>query len=294
MATLLRKAICLLKAAWAFLRFRVGILLIRRCIGNNRSKTPEEIFAKVWGMALRYPFFFRSVDSFRNRFSFDWRSMLFLYLMEELSRAGVHYRPRLRTINDEVLWQNPPSQPVIVATIHSPVDAALNRVFAEKGVEWTLLAAGQGAVKKADLLGLEKPLDLVTRTSDALLTLRRKMREGKIVCADVDFAKRRRKSLFCDICLSPVLFQLAVASGVSVFYAYTRVTEEGIIEIEFGKTMTDMECGTALDYAEDFIAWLRNMEKHPRNWKIREWKRGKKDKLRKFVLNEKICAVTRA
>ncbi|KAB2310420.1 hypothetical protein F8A87_08745 [Betaproteobacteria bacterium SCN2] len=245
-------------------------------------------------MILKQGCFFRGAAMMRNRFSFPWQDMLFLRLLEEMQRAGLACRPKLKLANAGLLDSAKESQPMIVVTVHSPVDASLNRAFEECGLDWTLLAAGESAASKARLLGLQSELDLLIRSSDTLLLMRRKLRDGKLVCANIDDARRRPGSLYCDVFVSPAMFQLAIGIKARVVYAFTRVTDAGEIEASFGKPAVDAAACSAEDYARDFIAWMRDAQNDRRKWQVREWvPMTRKDRLRKFVLTESLCARTR-
>lgn len=293
-ASLLRQAACAVLAIFGLARFQAGILWLGYFIKRNRNNSPDAVFREAWDKASRHDYFFRGVAMFRNRFSYDWKDIFFLRLLEEMEYQGIAYSPKLKLANAELLRQSPPSRPLIVTTVHSPVDAILNRVFEECGINWTLLAAGEGATYKANLLGLGTTLDLVTRSSNTLLLLRQKLREGRLVCTNIDDAQRRPGSLFCDIFIAPAIFQLAISVKANVLYAYAMVGDDGVIEVEFGSPAIETSGCTAHDYADDFIAWLRNSQNDMRKRHVREWVPTKKDKLRKFVLTERICAGTRA
>lgn len=290
MASLTKQALCAVLAILGLLRLQAGMFWLRRRIRKNRGLGPEKVFDRCWAQVTQHAYFFRGAAMMRNRFSFPWKDILFLRLLEEMERSGLHYRPKLKLTNAELLHQPNMGQPLIVPTVHSPVDAILNRVFEEDHIDWTLLAAGEGATKKARLLGLQSDLNLVTRSSDTLLLLRRKLREGKLVCADIDYPRRRPNSLYCDIFLSPVLFHLAVSTKAKVVYAFARVGDKGRIEVCFGNPAVDTTGCTARDYAQDFIAWLHDAQNDPRKRQVREWTPTKKDRFRKFVLTEAICS----
>jgi hypothetical protein len=281
---------CAALAIFGLLRFQAGIFWLRHCISKNRKLGPERTFEACWAMVLRHGYFFRGVAMMRNRFSFHWQDMLFLRLLEEMQRSGLACRPKLKLANAVLLDAVKEGQPTMVVTVHSPVDASLNRAFEECGLDWTLLAAGESAVSKARLLGLQSDLDLLIRSSDTLLLMRRKLREGKLVCANIDDAMRRPGSLYCDVFVSPAMFQLAIGIKARVVYAFTRVNDAGEIEASFGKPGVDAAACTAEDYARDFIAWMRDARNDRRNWQVREWApKTRKDRLRKFVLTESIC-----
>lgn len=288
-----RQTACAVLALFAYVRFQVGILWLRRFIRKKRGNDPEAIFREAWLKLTRLDLLFRGVAMFRNRFSYDWKDIVFLRLLEEMKRQDITYHPKLQLANAECL-QSLPSQPKIVVTVHSPVDAILNRVFEEYGISWTLLAAGEGAACKAKLLGLGSSLDLVTRSNDTLLLLRRKLREGRLVCANIDDAQRRPKSLFCDIFVSPAMFQLAISAKANVLYAYAKVNVDGVIEVKFGNPSIDVENCTAHGYASDFVAWLGMSQNDLRARHIRDWTPTKKDKLRKLGLSETTCFRSRA
>lgn len=289
MASLARQSLCAVLAIFGWLRFLAGMFWLRRCIRKNRKLGPDRVFDACWDMVSRHGYFFRGAAMLRNRFSFRWQDIVFLKLMEEMKRSGLNYRPKLTLDNAGLLLQPEQRQPLIVTTVHSPVDAILNRVFEEARIGWTLLAAGEGATYKARLLGLQAALDMVTRSSDTLLLLRRKLREGRLVCANIDDAQRRSGSLYCDVFISPAMFQLATSVKARVVYAFVKADDDGSIEVSFGNPAVDSAGGTAQDYAHDFIAWLRDAQGDRRNWQVREWVPTGKDRLRKFVLTESIC-----
>jgi hypothetical protein len=162
--------------------------------------------------------------------------------------------------------------PPIVVMVHSPVDAILNRVFHEAGVSWTLLATGSAKVlKRARLLGLAGELDTVPRTSDALLALRRKLADGRVVCACIDFVRPPNRSARGHVFVSPALFDLAKRTGCPVLYADTAVMEDGIVQATFAAPRVGQRAVSAEAWAEDFIAWLKTEQGDRRDWAVRKW-----------------------
>lgn len=284
-----RQAVCAICAAGGFIRFEIGVLLLRNLIGRHRNDSPDALFDRAWRWALRFGFLFRGAALFRNGFGYPWKDILFLRLLEEMQGFGVAYMPRLRLLKRELLLQAADSPPLILVTVHSPVDAILNRVFEECGIRWTLLAARERAAQRARLLGLRTEVDIVERSSNTLLVLRQKLREGKLVAADVDYARRRRNSLYCDVFMSPAMFRLAAAVNAKVLYAKTRVNGDGLVEVEFGSPAVAANECTARDHAVDFMDWLRENQGDRRPWRIQEWSPKKKDKFRKLVLTEGLC-----
>ena len=250
-------------------RVAIGSLWLRAFIWRNRRSEPAALFEMTWFKANRLGWLFDGLEQYRNRFRHAWRDILFLRLLRYLDRAGVHCVPKVAVRGFEVIRSAATKSSVIVVLVHSPVDAVINRLFDEAGLPWVLIAKRAESTRlKARLLGLAGALDVIPLTSDSLLATRRSLAQGRNVCACVDFTLRADPgALF----VSPALFDLAMRTGSAVVYAYTKVTNGGIIDVTCAGPRIDPSVATSKAWAEDFVAWLRDDQGDGRSRTVRKW-----------------------
>jgi hypothetical protein len=254
-------------------RAAVGSLWLKAFIRRNRDREPSALLDLTWTAARRHGRLFAGAELYRNRHAYGWQSLLFRQVLMRLDEAGVRSIPRVSVRGLDILSAAAAEMPPpIVVMVHSPVDAILNRVFHEAGVSWTLLATGSAKVlTRARLLGLAGELDTVPRTSDALLALRRKLADGRVVCACIDFVRPPNRSARGHVFVSPALFDLAKRTGCPVLYADTAVMEDGIVQATFAAPRVGQRAVSAEAWAEDFIAWLKTEQGDRRDWAVRKW-----------------------
>ena len=264
----------LLAASGAF-RVAIGALWLKAYVRMNSGAESAAAMSRIWKSAQRLRIFFRGEEFYRNRFGRNWREKLLLRILQEMRRAGLSHEPRVRVSGLEFLLTNADEKiPTIVVTTHSPVDAVLNRIFRENGIPSSLLVDKAVRIsKKAQLLGLQGELDTIARTNDALLIMRRKLNEGRLICACVDFTWPRARSFYVDVRISPAMFELAKSMKASILYAENWVSADGHIEVAFGTPTIDTKANTAQALSQDFIAWLQKSLGDQRDLRVLKWQR---------------------
>jgi hypothetical protein len=257
------------------IRLAIGALWLELHVRLSAGKSADAAFRSAWRNASRLQFLFAGAELYRNRFGRNWREMLLLRLLRQLDRAGLGYKPAVRITGLDLLLANATNKNrIIVVTMHSPVDAVLNRVFREHDIDSSLLVDRSASIqKKAQLLGLKGELDTIGRTSDALLIMRRKLGEGRLICACVDFTWPSDGSFYVDLLVSPAMFELARSLKASLIYAEAWVAHDGHIEVALGRPGIDVAASTADTLGADFIAWLQRSLGDRRAMRVMKWQR---------------------
>jgi hypothetical protein len=277
------KFLQIVSVAAAAFRLAIGWLWLKLFLILPSDATPDQRLRTAWRNAQRLSFLFKGAELYRNEFGRGWREFLLARLLWELERHGCAIVPEFVTHGLELLVSNA-SNATIVVTTHSPVDAILNRVCRENGISSSLLAGNSMRVRgRARRLGLEGELDTIARTSDALLVMRRKLGEGRMILSCIDFTRSRPDSYHVDLLVSPVLFELARKLAAAVLYADAWVSPDGKIQVTYALPRVDLATASADAMAHDFIAWLQNAQGDKRPMGVSKWqgKRVKrKDRLR--------------
>lgn len=254
------------------LRVLVGTAWLDAYIRLNRRREPAALLASAWSAAGRLGILFAGGELYRNRFGYAWRSILFLRILNRLDRAGICCLPTVSVRGFEtVRAATDGGRPVIAVMVHSPADAAINRLFDEAEIPWTLLAvAPERAARKARRLGLSGDLDAIPRNNDALLAMRQRLGAGRSICSCIDFAYKTGPDAG-RVLVSPTLFELAKLTRTRVVYADANVTRDGVIELAFAAPRVDVATSTAEACAEDFIGWLRTERGDARRLVLGKW-----------------------
>ncbi len=260
-----------MRMAAGAIRLAIGCLWLKAYVFLNRGH--DGLAGITWRNTQRLSFFFKGEETYYNQLGRNWRELLLLRLLRELSRHGCLSSPEVVVQGLDVLASNARNAvPTIVVTTHSPVDAVLNRVFQENDIPSSLLAGKPKKVReKARLLGLAGDLDLIGRSSDTLLAMRRKLGERRMVLACIDFPLSRPHSYYVDVAVSPALFELARKLKVALLYADTWVSSDGKIQVAYATPRLDLTLSSAETVAADFIAWLQTEQGDNRHLKVMKW-----------------------
>ncbi len=273
-----------LGAVLGLARATAGELWLRVSIRRNRRLEPELLFAKTWSAASRLGFLNAGAELYDNCYGHDWKDILLPRVLRRMERAGVPFTPKV-VVSGLDLLRADAKRPIVCITVHSPVDAVLNRIFIEAAFPTSVLAAGAGATtRRARLFGLRGDLDVIIRTDDALLMMRRRLADGWLVNGCVDFTRRMAGSLRRDVFVSPAMFDLARMAGASILYAGTRVSDEGAIEVALASPRIDVSASTGEACAEDFIAWLQTAHDDQRDFRVMRWDREHRHQRGLFAL----------
>jgi hypothetical protein len=251
---------------WLLFRVWVNLLFWR-----HRRLDDDAFVERVCRALERRPFWLSGAVSYRNPYRFDGMTVALVALVRHLQKRQRRPRFDVHLVGQALLEERIRSgQAAIIVTVHGPCDAAINRVLEARGLKWTLLAAAPEVVGKARLLGLEGALDVITQSKDTLLALRRKLREGRWVVADVDFASRRDRWAQLPPALSPALFELAPRVNVPLLYLWSRFQGPRVIELTFGEPGPGLGSASGEDLAIDFQRWLK-VQGDLRPWRIDRW-----------------------
>lgn len=239
---------------------------------RTRRLSDAAAFGKIFAYLQKSRFFILGAATYRNPFGHNAMTAALIVLVRQFQKENRRPTFELRLANPNLLDRHiEQGRPAIVVTVHDPSDAAINRVLEARQVKWTLLAGErEKVIHKARFLGLQGDLDLVIRSSDALLGLRRKLREGRWITADVDFVEGDDKEGRMPPAISPALFDLALRLQVPLLYLQSRFISPRAIELTFGEPSPGLQCTKGEILAADFVSWLQSQgDKRP--WRIGKW-----------------------
>ena len=86
-----------LAAVFGNVRVLVGTGRLDAYIRLNRRREPGALLASTWSAAGRLGILFKGGALYRNRFGYDWRSILFLRIVKRLDRASIPCCRRYRS-----------------------------------------------------------------------------------------------------------------------------------------------------------------------------------------------------
>jgi hypothetical protein len=260
----------------------IGSLWLGVTVRRSRARDPASLLTSTWSATARHRFLFSGRALYFNRFGHRWRDILLLRILRGLNRAGVRCAPILSARNFDVLRDRVDGgRPPIVVLAHAPADAAINRLFDEASIPWTLLAASpSGAIRKARLLGLAGELDVITRNSDALLSVRQRLAAGRLICACIDFTQPSEPG---QVFVSPALFEVAKMTRSPIVYADVRVRDDGVVEVVFAAPRIALATSAGMTCAEDFIDWLRTERGDQRPLSVLRWTSPAAKKWKKWL-----------
>jgi hypothetical protein len=273
---------------FAHARLAVGSFWLDAFVRRHRHREPRVVFDLTWAAARRKGRLFSAAEIYRNGHAYSWQSKLFQRVVGSLDRAGVAFVPSVRVQGLELLRSSCGGpRPPMVVMVHSPVDAAINRVFREAGIDWAVLSAKTETLqRRARLYGLVGPLNIVLRDSDSLLAIRRNLAAGKLVCGCVDFTNPPRKTARGHLFVSPTLFDLAKLVRSPVVYADTAVLEDGTIDVTFALPGVMTANATGEPRPEDFIAWLKTTRGDQRDFGVGPWAARQRRRARRSLLRK--------
>jgi hypothetical protein len=256
-------------ARW--LRWRLFRDSTKLLFWRHRRLDDDAFVDRVYRTFERRPYWLSGAASYGNPYRFDEMTVALVELISHLQRRERRPCFDVQLVGEALLDERiRRGQAGIIVTVHGPCDAAINRVLEARGLKWTLLAAGPDVVRKARLLGLDGALDVITQSKDTLLALRRKLREGRWVVADVDFAQRRDRWARRPPALSPALFELALRLNTPLVYLWSRFKGPRVIELTFGEPGPAPGSASGADLAVDFQQWLK-LQGDLRAWSIDRW-----------------------
>lgn len=207
-----------------------------------------------------------------NRYGIDWKNFAFMRLLALADTGHDRFVPDIRVVNDAALsGLTEKKARIVVVTIHSRVDTVMNRVFEERGIPYSVIAIATAPQRSSRLLGLKGTVDLIPLGDDALLIARKKLTAGRVLCTCADFTLREPATLYHDNYVAVGLFEFARKSKAQLVYAFTKVTEDGSVEISLARPTLDEEHAPPDALARDFVDFIRAMSPDGRDWKIGPW-----------------------
>lgn len=265
-------SLSVLAAIAGAVRYKLGqgllTILVRR--GNGRPAVKR--FQSGWRFIWRFRWLFRGRELSGNRFGIDWKNYAFIHLMRSVNDGPDRFVPRVRVVNNAALTDLvEKNERVVVVTIHSRVDTALNRVFEERGIDYSVIAISTGTQRSSTLLGLKGSVDLIPLTEDSLLTARKKLSSGRVLCTCADFTVRAPATLYHDNYVAEGLFDFARKCGAYLVYAFTKVCEDGTIEISMATPTLNEQRASPHALAVDFINFVHANSPDGRDWKVGPW-----------------------
>ena len=234
----------------------------------RRIHSANDIFDKLDRLNQKWLGQFPQGPRTLNRFHFEPEIFALSRLIRRVEKRGLKPEFHVHLNDCEHLDRIVEThQPALIVTVHHPVDAVVNRALEDREISWTLLAATHSAEHKAHMLGAKGAIDIVTRSPDTLLTLRRKCHEGRWILADIDF-----RTPTGELALSPALFEFAIRLNLPVLFFAIRDCHQRTIQMSFE---LGREAGSPLtsdELALRFMHWL-NAIGDKRTWRIEAWRR---------------------
>jgi len=232
----------------------------------------EERFQSGWHFILRYRWLFRARMSSGNRYGIDWKNFAFMRLLGLVDAGQGRFVPGIRVVNDAALaGLAEKNTRIVVVTIHSRVDTVMNRVFEERGIPYSNIAIATAPQRFSKLLGLKGTVDLIPLGNDSLLIARKKLMDGRQLCTCADFTVRAPATLYHDKYVAVGLFEFARKCRAQLVYAFTKVTEDGTVEISMARPTLDEEHASPNALAGYFVDFIRAISPDGRDWKIGPW-----------------------
>ncbi len=248
-------------------RIKLGMFILQLSILSNRAKDHDTVFRTAWALSKRLGFLFDGFTSSGNPWGYEVHEVVYLRLLRLLHRVKPGYIPKVTVVNEYVLSSIPRNQsPTVVVTLHSPADAVLSRVFHERAIQQSVLAANPRTVaEKARILGFQGQQDFIVRSENTLLRIRRELRCNKTVhlCIDYRSGNAARPALF----ISSAVFRITELMKLNIVFSDPRITRDGHIDLHV-HAHDAKETDGPHDIAGAFLHWLKSTRGHTRNWTI--------------------------
>lgn len=271
-AAVISHSLSILAAIGGTARYKLGQRLLSFVVRRGAKLPAEQRFQSGWHFIHRYRWLFRGREVSGNRFGIDWQNYAFMQLMRSVNDRPDRFVPRIRVVNDTALTDLvEKNERVVVVTIHSRVDTVLNRVFEERGIDYSVIAVSTVTQRLSELLGLQGSVDLIPLTENSLLTARKKLSAGRVLCTCADFTARVPSTLYQDNYVAEGLFAFARKCGARLVYAFAKVCEDGTIEISMATPAIDEQRASPHALAVDFVDFIRDRSPDGRDWKIGPW-----------------------
>jgi len=254
------------------LRYKLGQLLLTVLVRRKRNLPAEERFQSAWQFIQRYRWLFRGRELSSNRYGIDWKNFAFMRLLRLVGAGQGRFVPGIRVVNDAALTELVESKArVVVVTIHSRVETVMNRVFEERDIPYSVIAVATAPQRASEMLGLKGTVDLIPLGDDSLLIARKKLTDGRVLCTCADFTVRAPATLYHDNYIAVGLFEFARKCRARLVYAFTKVNEDGNVEISMARPTLDEEQASPVALAGDFVDFIRAISPDGRDWTVGPW-----------------------
>lgn len=253
--------------AFNFLRIKLGMFILQLNILSNRAKDHDTVFRTAWALSKRLGVLFDAFSSSGNTRGYEVHEVVYLRLLRLLHRMKPGYIPKVTVVNEDVLSHISPNRsPTVVVTIHSPADAVLSRVFQERAMQQSVLAANPVTVaEKAGILGFRGQQNYIGRSENTLLQIRRDLRRNRTVhlCVDYRAGAAAEPALF----ISSAVFGIRDFMTLNIVFSDAQITHDGHIDL-YMHAYDAMETDGPHAVASAFLHWLKSTRGHTRNWTI--------------------------
>lgn len=250
-----------------FVRIKLAMFILHLSILSNRTKDHDAVFRAAWALSKRLEFLFDAFSSSGNPWGYDVHQVVYLRLLRMLHRIKPGYVPEVTVVNEDIFTHVARNRsPTIIVTIHSPVDAVLSRIFQERAIQSSVLAANPRTVaEKAVILGFQGRPDFIVNTENTLLQIRGDLRRNKTVHLCVDYLEDNSGDT--SFFISSAIFRIAEIMQPNIIFSDTEVTQDGRISLHM-HVHNVAETGSPHDIAGAFVRWLKTTRGHTRNWTI--------------------------
>ncbi|MEP1949963.1 MAG: hypothetical protein ABJL87_12175 [Anderseniella sp.] len=212
-------------------------------------------------------FLFDGFVSSGNPRGYKVHEVVYLRLLRLLHRVKPGFVPQVTVVNEDVLMHiTRNGSPTIVVAVHSPVDAVLSRVFQERAIQQSVLAANPRTVaEKAGILGFQGEQNFIVKTENTLLQIRRDLRLDRTVHLCVDYTQESSDGT--ALFISSAVFRIAELMTLNIVFSDAQVTPDGYINVHM-HTHTGTEADSPHVIATAFVHWLKTVRGHTRKWAL--------------------------
>jgi lauroyl/myristoyl acyltransferase len=180
-------------------------------------------------------------------------------LLRSMTASGTAFDVPLRLVGEEVLEAALSSgRGTVIVAPHALLSRLLLRHLYDRGL-WPTVIGGMNGIP---LAGTRAVVQTVYPTSNVLLLARTRLREGGIVCANVDHVGGRdtkNKVSFAtpvgEVHLSDSIFRLAIRCGAQVVFTFARAEPTGVRQ--WLAAPRSSSAGSPEAVAGDFVAFVQ-------------------------------------
>jgi hypothetical protein len=249
--------------------FRLFVFLMQ-----HRNAPADTLFREAWRMFDRKTAPTAIGNNFRQIPDRHFRHYNFRHFFKYLFPS---FLPEIKL--DQSVISAIGSQKSIIATIHSKSEYAILAALERAGLRTAMITASSMNVSKLETYGIKKPPLGILRTPGAFIEARSALRDGYTLVCDVDYVLGRRY-MNVERYISASLFDFQRVVGAQMFFAYTRIDENGQIECIVEQARHSSAQPSFLSAAQ-FIEFIDKVQGQPSGLKVANWSMHKSQRQRK-------------